>query len=148
MNCPKHPREKMTLLFTGWICDACEPPKQQYVVDRQTMMDWNEMLWLAITSSRIQMPEDKMPQFIAMDNNSSYRALHYAADVVLSFENRPMMKVQKNRYSSGGVLIADTVLFDKLYPFSHEFLIDRLVGLMPGSTVAMYQHVLFLVARR
>lgn len=26
MNCPKHPDRKMTLLFTTWVCDVCDPP--------------------------------------------------------------------------------------------------------------------------
>lgn len=25
MHCPKHPQEKMTLLFTSWACDKCSP---------------------------------------------------------------------------------------------------------------------------
>jgi hypothetical protein len=25
--CPKHPWEKMTLLFQHYVCDTCEPPK-------------------------------------------------------------------------------------------------------------------------
>jgi len=27
MNCPKHPKEKMTLLLFSYVCDICDPPK-------------------------------------------------------------------------------------------------------------------------
>ena len=26
--CPKHPRQKMTVLFSSVVCDVCEPPKR------------------------------------------------------------------------------------------------------------------------
>jgi hypothetical protein len=28
MNCPKHPLQKMAALFTSYVCDVCDPPKQ------------------------------------------------------------------------------------------------------------------------
>lgn len=27
MNCPKHLSQKMTLLFTSYVCDVCDPPR-------------------------------------------------------------------------------------------------------------------------
>lgn len=26
MYCPKHPRQKMTLLLNNYVCDICDPP--------------------------------------------------------------------------------------------------------------------------
>jgi hypothetical protein len=31
MYCPKHPKQRMVLLFTGAVCDLCNPPKGKAV---------------------------------------------------------------------------------------------------------------------
>lgn len=49
MNCPKHPYQKMTLLFTSAVCDVCDPPKPATRLEliKQRMRkfnDWNQTL--------------------------------------------------------------------------------------------------------
>ena len=144
MNCPKHPYEKMTLLFTSYVCDVCEPPKQKQVVNRQTMPDWNELLWRLVSRKHAT---DQPPQFTILCG-TEYNDLMLQADVALRFDDFSMkVYVEKNRYGDPTISTDDCDMWNALNPSSKAYNVGYYMNITHGMTAA-YHRMVFIIGRR
>lgn len=145
MNCPKHPHQKMTLLFTSSVCDVCDPPKETQKkadVFGPPTPDWNDLLWKTIAPQSI--PALAPVFWPTTTPGNDYRNNMQRADLVLRFDRISVkIFVEKNRYGDPTISTDDYDLWNALHPMAQNVLVP---ARMPGYP-PLYERLLFLVGK-
>lgn len=100
MNCKLHPNEKMTLLFTSWVCDVCEPPRGATEQTVSLARPWEDVFLpkdMSFMAIGIDLPGRTTTNF-----DLANELLLYADIILLIVEDE--IRVIKHRFRSGYIV--------------------------------------------